>query len=112
MFYKLVDKKPVEISEDEWFESRLILYNKKHVDFTTVGFLEVSTVFLGFDHSFYSNNSRPILFETMIFNHEIDDMDYQTRCYTWEEAEIMHQEGIKFARKLITKENLAHQNFF
>lgn len=68
---------------------------------------EVSTVFLGIDHSFTEHGSRK-LFETMVFqqlttpryiqlkNHQIPiDRDevagYTERYATWEQAEIGHQ---------------------
>ena len=49
----------------------------------------VSNVFLGLDHSF--GYGSPMLFETMIFGGEHDQ--YQERCSTWEEAEIMHKKA-------------------
>lgn len=56
-----------------------------------IGEVEISTVFLGLDHSFGS--STPILFETMVFRGELDqEMD---RCSTWEEAEKMHEKMIE-----------------
>ena len=62
-----------------WFETADRVVAK-----TTVRNLEVSTVFLGIDHSF--GGSVPILFETMIFGGE----NYQERYATWEEAEAGH----------------------
>lgn len=53
--------------------------------------IEVSTVFLGLDHSF--NGGQPILFETMIFGGDEDG--YQDRYYTWDEAVIGHLETLK-----------------
>ncbi len=51
--------------------------------------VSISTVFLGLDHSF-SRVGPPILFETMIFGSKFFQ-DYQSRCATWAEAELMHQ---------------------
>jgi hypothetical protein len=57
---------------------------------TEIGSIEISTVFIGIDHSFSS--PVPILFETMIFG---GDLDNHTRRYaTWEEAEAGHEEAI------------------
>jgi hypothetical protein len=53
----------------------------------------VSTVFLGMDHS--HGHGPPLLFETMIFDGEHDQ--YQTRCCTWDEAELMHAEAVQVA---------------
>jgi len=51
-----------------------------------IHFVAVSTVFLGLDHGY---GGKPLLFETMIFNGELDEEQY--RCSTWEEAEEMHE---------------------
>ncbi len=48
--------------------------------------IEVSTVFLGLDHS--HGGGTPILFETIIFGGEHDQ--YQERYATYEEAEAGH----------------------
>jgi len=55
----------------------------------------ISTVFLGLDHSF-SDEGPPLLFETMIFGGEHDQ--YQDRCTTWDEAEAMHQKAVKLVK--------------
>lgn len=84
--YKLVDKIPVET--DSFEESN----NSKNIDLLdTFDEVSVSTVFLGWDHSFGSET--PILFETMVFGgiHS----DYQRRYTTYEDAEVGHKETIK-----------------
>lgn len=84
--YKLVDKIPVET--DSFEESN----NSKNIDLLdTFDDVQVSTVFLGWDHSFGSET--PILFETMVFGgiHS----DYQRRYTTYEDAEAGHKETIK-----------------
>ena len=69
----------------EWFETanRRVAHTKMWLG------VEVSTVFLGLDHSF--GRGTPILFETMIFggNHN----QYQERYYTWEESELGHKQA-------------------
>ena len=70
-----------------WFETA-----DRTVAETKVGKLEVSTVFLGLDHSF--GGGTPILFETNIFGGE----EYQERYATWEEAEVGHKEAVKIAK--------------
>lgn len=62
---------------NNWY-SRLVGYQEKEKDTYWV-----STVFLGLDHSFMSD--EPILFETMITKNG-EWLDYQTRCSTWEQA--------------------------
>ena len=64
----------------------------KRVARTTVGEWEVSTVWLGLDHSFMED-SPPLIFETMIFGGEWD-----TECWRYStEAEALegHQEAVK-----------------
>lgn len=63
--------------------------NDRIVAKTQVGDAEVSTVFLGIDHSY--GGGAPLLFETMIFGGERDG--YQKRYSTWGEAEIGHIEA-------------------
>lgn len=65
----------------KWFE-----VGERVIDKTTVGDAEVSTVFLGLDHSF--NGGVPILFETMIFGGKHDS--YQERYATKELAQKGH----------------------
>jgi hypothetical protein len=64
------------------------------VALTTVGKVDISTVFLGLDHNFFGG--KPLLFETMVFGGENDE--YQNRCSTWEEAEAMHQVAVEIVR--------------
>ncbi len=60
-----------------------------------VGGAFISTVFLCLDHN-YRFDGPPLLFETMIFPEAVYD-HYQTRCCTWDEAVIMHQQARVFA---------------
>ena len=62
---------------------------------------EVSTVFLGLDHSHQLNPKRAIVFETMIFGGPADH--YQTRCATWAEATIMHTPAEQAADLMLRK---------
>lgn len=70
----------------KWYEKA-----DRRVNKTNIGEVSVSTVFLGSDHGIDDNN--PIIFETMIFGGE--HAEYQERCCTWEEAEIMHEKAVK-----------------
>lgn len=58
----------------------------------TVGEVEISTVFLGLDHSW--NGPRPVLYESMIFGGEHDQ--YQRRYHTWDEAAKGHAALVKW----------------
>ena len=62
-------------------------FDDRHVARSGSKGVEVSTIFLGIDHSFGSG--PPLLFETMVFGGEHDG--HQERCSTWEEAEAMHK---------------------
>jgi len=66
----------------KWFEKS----EDRHVAREKIGDAEISTVFLGIDHSF--GQGPPMLFETMVFGGALDQE--QDRCTTWEEAEAMH----------------------
>lgn len=75
----------------KWFEScnRTVKKDRATISFKgkDIGFVEVSTIFLGLDHRF--GEGDPLLFETMILGGPLDqEMD---RCSTWEAAEKMHE---------------------
>lgn len=61
-----------------------------------IGEYLVSTVFLGTDHN-WGWGEEPLLFETMIFK---DDLNYQRRCTTWEQALEMHKEAVAFVKDI------------
>ena len=58
--------------------------------------VEVSTVFLGFDHGF-SDDGPPVLFESMVFGGPLDDE--MQRYTTYAEAWAGHQELVARSRK-------------
>ena len=57
--------------------------------FTSYSEVSVSTVFLGWDHSF-GQNSEPILFETMVFGGVYNE--YQVRYHNYDKAEQGHKD--------------------
>ena len=65
---------------------------------TTVGEIEISTVFLAVDHRL-SKAGPPILFETMVFGGELDQK--QERYSTWEEAEAGHKAMVKQVKQAL-----------
>ena len=65
---------------------------------------QVSTVFLAIDHAF--GGGPPILFETMIFGGNREDI-YMKRYCTWDEAEDGHQEALEYLKGLMELERLA-----
>lgn len=92
-YYILKDKTPIEVTGvQEWAAE--YEYGNSSVARDTFGNTLVSTVFLGIDHSW--DGEEPMLFETMIFGGKHDQ--YQTRCSTWDEAIIQHEEACKLVR--------------
>lgn len=75
----------------KWFETA-----DRRVAKTNVGDRDVSTVFLGINHGF--DDGQPLLFETMIFDSDLNDVGYQERCSTWAEAESQHLRGVEIAK--------------
>lgn len=95
--YILVDRVPQlcgdVIEWAKWFEKA-----DRRVAYDRVGDSEISTVFLGLDHSFSQREHVPVLFETMVFGGHFSDE--QERYCTWSEAEEGHKvwvEKVKLA---------------
>jgi len=85
-----------------WFESadRSVKKSRATVKLegNPLGFVEISTVFLGINRQF--GDGPPLLFETMVFGGPLDGQT--DRCSTWEAAEKMHEamcERVKLAAK-------------
>lgn len=91
--YILVDRIPEKAKS--WEEYCLFMEKNDNVIVakTQAGEIEVSTIFLGVDHSSYYQNSTPILFETMIFGW--NDDSYKERYSTWSEAEVGHKRAVE-----------------
>ena len=88
-----------------WFETA-----DRKVARTTVGPVDVSTVFLGLDHSF--GDGPPLLFETMVFDSDggVTDwagLDICERYPSWEEAEKGHKKVCQRVQAII--DNLEKQ---
>jgi hypothetical protein len=62
--------------------------------------IDVSTVFLGIDHSFSAirdnGDHKPVLFETMVFGGKHDQ--YQERYCTWDEAVAGHKRVVEMVK--------------
>jgi len=86
--YILVNRKPVAVHDlHAWakaFEKGADRVVKRE---TVAPGVDVSTVFLGLDHSF-GIGGPPLVFETMVFG-GVNDQDMD-RYSTWEEAEAGH----------------------
>jgi hypothetical protein len=85
-WYKLNDDHSVELLQT--YPMGEDMNKDRHVDFTTLGDVKISTVFLQLDHSWGREGETPILFETMIFGGEHDN--YMWRYTTWGEAKAGH----------------------
>lgn len=86
-YYKLVDGKAVETSVDEveeMFKTRSNILKKTAFP----NGVEVSTVFLGINHSF-DRSDLPVLFETMVFGGKYDG--WQERSSSQEEILKIHE---------------------
>lgn len=85
-WYILKDKHPVPVDmlqAAKWLSE----INNKRIAFTEIRGIQISTVFLGLDHSFMSD--IPVLFETMVFGGTLDNEG--ERYYTYQEAEEGHK---------------------
>ena len=69
--------------------------------------IKISTVFLGWDHSFL-DESAPILFETMVFGGEYND--FQRRYSTYNEALLGHHEAVKMVKQSLTPKTTDNGN--
>lgn len=74
-----------------WFETANRQVALTEIE-TDLGYVRVSTIFLGIDQSFGLGSGPPELFETMIFGGWADGL---TRQYsTWDEAVLGHAEMV------------------
>lgn len=93
--YILKDRKPIHepdiLKWGEWYGD----IKNRVVKRTEVGGCEVSTVFLGLDHSF--DDGPPVLFETLVFGGPLDEE--MERYHAWEEAEKGHQDMVERVRR-------------
>jgi hypothetical protein len=96
--YILRDGEPVAepnvLKWAEWFEK-----TDRSVGKTTVGDVQISTVFLGVDHQW--DDGPPLLFETMVFGGDLDEE--QKRYATLDEAKAGHQRMVEQVLRLMTE---------
>lgn len=95
--YILIGQTPVPV--DDWVEwARWFESADRRVALTRIGPFEVSTVFLGLDHSF--GDGEPLIFETMTFLCGGEDCEGCNECdgrwSTWTEAEQAHRQAVRF----------------
>ena len=96
-YYIWKDKEAIPIVDviewATWFEK-----NERRVGFTEIRDVEVSTVFLGLDHSF-GVIEEPLIFETMVFGGPLDQD--QEHYSTWDQAEEGHKRMVEKVRQAI-----------
>lgn len=94
LHYRLDPKthQPIPCTFQEWISRTK---GATRVFFTSVGYVDVSTVFLGLDHAF-GLSPKPVLFETVIFGGAFNHDCY--RSCTYEEAHVRHVAAIQIAR--------------
>jgi hypothetical protein len=96
MYWKLDGHTPVPATSVE-FGAQFEKPEVRRVAYDEIGAVNVSTVFLGLDHSFRLQGP-PLLFETMIFGLD-DENEYQWRYSTWDEAEAGHARALAAVRE-------------
>lgn len=93
-YYVLFGRTPVPAPFEIYIRLQAQEKTKRIVRQETVRGAFVSTVFLGLNHAW--GPGPPMIFETMIFWHD-ERCEHQTRCSTWEEAEIEHRIAVAVA---------------
>jgi len=94
-YYILRGHKAIPVSLEEW--GNWFGKADRKIKVTKVGYITVSTVFLGLDHNF-SRKGPPLIFETMTFG------DYEERCHryaTWDEAVQGHKEIVSMVQGIV-----------
>jgi hypothetical protein len=102
MWYILEGHTPIPATIEEYTAwSRTGSFDgRKRVARTVAEGIEVSTVFLGLDHGW--GDGPPLLFETMIFSSNNEDLDgYCERYATWDEAEEGHRIAERFVQETV-----------
>lgn len=107
-YFILVDKKPVPVDGVlDWAK----MFEDGHRSVRSSWYKEgiiISTVFLGLNHNFHIG--PPVLFETMIFGSNAALDGYQTRCCTWDDAVLMHEEARLIVQASIREKQKQERN--
>ena len=105
-WYYLKHRKPVPYGFDiltdteKWVKLNTKYYSKSvKIRCTFINGIQISTIFLGLDHSFCDNDIK--LFETMIFGGTQDRFTY--RCSTHRQALKQHWQAVKIAQIRVVK---------
>lgn len=89
LLYILNGHTPIPIDSALEWAMRFDLTNRT-VKHSTVGIVEISTVFLGINFQFSAG--PPLLFETTILGGQFDQST--SLCSTWKQAERMHSDCV------------------
>ena len=89
---------PYEVTLEEYVNARPDI-KRVALDYVDDS-IKISTVFLGWDHSFL-DETAPILFETMIFGGEHND--FQRRYSTYDEALKGHKSAVLMVKQSLKK---------
>ncbi len=90
-FYKLIGKKVVPATKDEF--RNLIADKNRFLETTETRGCLISTVFLVSDHNF-KDEGLPILFETVVFDQNMKIL-WKERYSTYEDAVKGHMSAVK-----------------
>lgn len=90
------DRDGSEITIDQWTDRRRSTDEYRRVAFDKVADADISTVWLGLDHSFGFGEGPPLIFETMIFGGPCDQD--QWRYSTEAQAIEGHKAAVKKAK--------------
>ena len=97
--FALVNRKPVAINLYESMElknkDRRLKKPRNHIRKSYINDVLISTVMLNTDHGY--NDTKPLLFETMIFNPKKESNTF-ARAYTHREALKNHREMIALVK--------------
>lgn len=92
-YYILVDNEPKEVELLDWARWYEDNQPASIVARDRIGPVEVSTVFLGFDHGLGQREGPPVLFETMVFGGPLDQT--QVRYARHAEAKAGHKQMVE-----------------
>jgi hypothetical protein len=101
-YYVLNGKTPQPVGDvlqwARWMEDAHRHVAKQTFGHEAIGTVDVSTVFLGLDHSWNGGRRFWMIFDESGIVVGPDD-EYQTRCGTWEEAEAMHRLAVESVKE-------------
>lgn len=108
IYWILEGTTPVLCSDHVKWCSWFATANRKVAEDVVEGHL-VSTIFLGINHDFLS--SKPILFETMVFDgEETMQEEYHLRYSNWDDAVAGHRAILALVKLTLSPDESSHQH--